>query len=127
RENQRRDDRLDQIDENIAEKIHFVSPVGPKPSDESADDKADHDLGRERWAIPQSMACRSCAHFSFCVSCRQQLWQLCMFLTHLECTACGLRHEWKRLQNLCTKCRKPLFAVYDLESDRELECKMHSG
>jgi threonine synthase len=37
-----------------------------------------------------------------------------MFLTHLECTNCGLRHEWTRLQNLCTKCEKPLFPVYDL-------------
>ena len=37
-----------------------------------------------------------------------------MFLTHLECTACGLRHEWRRLQNDCTDCGKPLFAIYDL-------------
>jgi threonine synthase len=37
-----------------------------------------------------------------------------MFLTHLECTSCGLRHEWARLQNLCTKCQKPLFAIVDL-------------
>src|SRR5258707_8228957 len=37
-----------------------------------------------------------------------------MFLTHLECTACGLRHDWSRLQNLCTACGKPLFAVIDL-------------
>ena len=37
-----------------------------------------------------------------------------MFLTHLECTNCGLRHEWEQLQNLCTKCQKPLFPVYDL-------------
>jgi len=37
-----------------------------------------------------------------------------MFLTHLECTACGLRHESSRLQNLCTACAKPLFAIYDL-------------
>jgi threonine synthase len=37
-----------------------------------------------------------------------------MFLTHLECTACGLRHDWKRLQNLCTKCQKPLLAIVDL-------------
>ena len=28
--------------------------------------------------------------------------------------ACGLRHEWSALQNLCTACQKPLFAVYDL-------------
>jgi threonine synthase len=37
-----------------------------------------------------------------------------MFLTHLNCTSCGLRHEWSRLQNLCTACQKPLFPVYDL-------------
>jgi threonine synthase len=37
-----------------------------------------------------------------------------MFLTHLECTACGLWHEWSQLQNLCTACQKPLFPVYDL-------------
>jgi threonine synthase len=50
-----------------------------------------------------------------------------MFLTHLECTACGKRHDWQRLQNLCTACGKPLFAIYDLESVRKLECKMHSS
>ncbi len=38
-----------------------------------------------------------------------------MFLTYLECTNCALRHEWATLQNLCTKCQKPLFPVYDLE------------
>jgi threonine synthase len=37
-----------------------------------------------------------------------------MFLTHLECTACGRHHEWSHLQNLCLSCRKPLFAVIDL-------------
>jgi threonine synthase len=37
-----------------------------------------------------------------------------MFLTHLSCTDCGLRHEWSQLQNLCTNCQKPLFPVYDL-------------
>jgi len=37
-----------------------------------------------------------------------------MFLTHLECTSCGLRHEWQQLQNLCTACQKPLFPIYDL-------------
>src|SRR5438046_8759086 len=37
-----------------------------------------------------------------------------MFLRHLECTACGLRHDWSRLQNLCTACGKPLFAIVDL-------------
>lgn len=39
-----------------------------------------------------------------------------MFLTYLTCTACGLRHEWAQLQNLCTACQKPLFPVYDLEA-----------
>ena len=37
-----------------------------------------------------------------------------MFVTHLECTSCGLRHDSARLQNLCTKCQKPLFAIVDL-------------
>lgn len=37
-----------------------------------------------------------------------------MFLTHLSCAACGLRHEWATLQNLCTACHKPLMPVYDL-------------
>ena len=38
----------------------------------------------------------------------------CVFLTHLECTSCGLRHKSSRLQNLCTSCSKPLFAIYNL-------------
>jgi len=37
-----------------------------------------------------------------------------MFLTHLSCTTCGLRHEWSTLQNLCTACQNPLFPIYDL-------------
>lgn len=39
-----------------------------------------------------------------------------MFLTHLECTNCGTTYEWKTLQNLCTKCQKPLFPRYDLKA-----------
>ena len=39
-----------------------------------------------------------------------------MFLKHLHCTACGLEHDWKRLQNLCSACGKPLFADYDLKA-----------
>ena len=39
-----------------------------------------------------------------------------MFLTYLTCTSCGLRHEWRQLQNLCAVCHKPLFPVYDLEA-----------
>jgi len=37
-----------------------------------------------------------------------------MHLTHLACTACGLRHDASVPQNLCTSCGKPLFAHYDL-------------
>jgi threonine synthase len=43
-----------------------------------------------------------------------------MFLSHLECSACGLRHEWRRLQNLCTACGKPLFAIVDVSVIRKL-------
>jgi threonine synthase len=39
-----------------------------------------------------------------------------MFLSHLECTSCGLCHDWLHLQNLCTACHKPLFAIYDLNA-----------
>src|SRR6201993_3583081 len=37
-----------------------------------------------------------------------------MFLNRLECSACGLEHEWSRLQNLCRSCNKPLFAIVAL-------------
>jgi threonine synthase len=37
-----------------------------------------------------------------------------MFVTHLECSACGLQHPWSRLQNLCFSCGKPLFVTVDL-------------
>jgi threonine synthase len=37
-----------------------------------------------------------------------------MFLKHLECSACGLHHDWSRLQNLCRSCQKPLLAIVDL-------------
>jgi threonine synthase len=36
------------------------------------------------------------------------------FLSHLECTACGLRHDADQLQTVCTACGKVLFARYDL-------------
>ena len=38
-----------------------------------------------------------------------------MNVTHLECALCGLKHEARRLLNLCTKCGKPLLVRYDLE------------
>src|SRR5437660_11886785 len=37
-----------------------------------------------------------------------------MNVTHLECGACGLRHEARRLHNLCTQCGKPLLVRYNL-------------
>jgi threonine synthase len=49
-----------------------------------------------------------------------------MFLTHLKCSACGKQHDWRQLQNLCTKCGKPLFAIYDLDAVRKLEDLKHS-
>src|ERR1700716_3256605 len=38
-----------------------------------------------------------------------------MNVTHLECGLCGLKHEARRLLNLCTECGKPLLVRYDLE------------
>ncbi|HKP36525.1 MAG TPA: threonine synthase [Pyrinomonadaceae bacterium] len=37
-----------------------------------------------------------------------------MFLTHLTCARCGLKHDWAVLQNLCRECQSPLLASYDL-------------
>src|SRR6266550_1413661 len=37
-----------------------------------------------------------------------------MFLKRLECSACGLHHEWSQLQNVCLSCQKPLLAIVDL-------------
>ena len=37
-----------------------------------------------------------------------------MFVTHLECSACGLHHPRSCLQNVCLSCHKPLFAIVDL-------------
>jgi threonine synthase len=36
-----------------------------------------------------------------------------MFLTHLVCSACDAGHDAQQLQNLCSKCQKPLLAQYD--------------
>jgi threonine synthase len=38
-----------------------------------------------------------------------------MNVTHLECAACHLRYEARRLLNLCRECGKPLLVRYDLE------------
>ena len=39
-----------------------------------------------------------------------------MNVLHLECAACNLRHEARRLLNLCMECGKPLLVRYDLEA-----------
>jgi threonine synthase len=38
-----------------------------------------------------------------------------VFLTHLTCSSCGLKHDWAILQNLCRECQKPLFPTYNLD------------
>jgi threonine synthase len=50
-----------------------------------------------------------------------------MLLSYLQCSACGKRHDWQRLQNLCTACGKPLFAIYDLGAARKLDCLNQSS
>ena len=39
-----------------------------------------------------------------------------MNVLYLECAACNLRHEARRLLNLCSECGKPLLVRYDLEA-----------
>ncbi len=41
------------------------------------------------------------------------------FLSHLECTACGLRHEADEPQSVCRACGKVLFASYDFAGIRQ--------
>src|SRR4030088_197753 len=41
------------------------------------------------------------------------------FLSHLDCSACGLRHDADRLQTVCTACGKVLYARYDLDGVRQ--------
>ena len=50
-----------------------------------------------------------------------------MNLTHLECAACGLEHEARRLQNLCRECEKPLLVRYDLERAKRTLTKESLG
>ncbi len=40
-------------------------------------------------------------------------------MTHLECSKCGEKHEAYKIQTVCRKCGKPLFARYDLEKTKE--------
>ena len=38
------------------------------------------------------------------------------YLSHLDCSRCGLRHDATVAQGLCAECKAPLLARYDLES-----------
>ena len=42
------------------------------------------------------------------------------YLTNLECSFCGTTHEADRIQTVCLKCGKPLFARYDLETLKDV-------
>src|SRR5882724_3279041 len=42
-----------------------------------------------------------------------------MNVTHLECALCGLKHEARRLLNLCRECGKPLLVRYDLDRAKQ--------
>jgi hypothetical protein len=37
------------------------------------------------------------------------------FVSHIECTVCGHRHDPKRLLTVCERCGQMLAARYDLE------------
>jgi threonine synthase len=37
------------------------------------------------------------------------------YYTHLECSFCGDKHDSNKIQTVCKKCGKPLFARYELE------------
>jgi threonine synthase len=41
------------------------------------------------------------------------------FLSHLECSQCGRRHDAGALHNLCAECKRPLLARYDLAAARD--------
>src|SRR5918999_1241220 len=51
-----------------------------------------------------------------------------MNVSHLECAACQLKHEARRLLNLCSACGKPLLVRYELErAARSLTKKSLAG
>src|SRR2546423_5882534 len=46
REHERRDDGFDQVNEDVAQKINCVPPIGSEPADHTADNQPYHDLRR---------------------------------------------------------------------------------
>jgi hypothetical protein len=51
-ENQRRDDGLDEVQEDVAQEVNGVPPIGPEVANGAADDEADEDLGGKGRTIP---------------------------------------------------------------------------
>ena len=41
------------------------------------------------------------------------------FLSHLECTLCGITYDMDKIWNLCPGCEKPLIARYDLDAAKK--------
>ena len=41
------------------------------------------------------------------------------YLSHLECSLCGATYDANKIWNLCTVCKKPLLARYDLEGAKK--------
>jgi threonine synthase len=44
-------------------------------------------------------------------------------LHHLECALCGKTHPWQQLQNVCTKCDRPLLARYAIDPEQATSFK----
>jgi threonine synthase len=42
------------------------------------------------------------------------------YMTHLECSKCGQKHDADKAQTVCEACGKPLFARYDLDGIKDL-------
>src|ERR1043166_1152021 len=64
-ENKWRNDRLDEVEENISEEVNVVAPDGLHVTKQTAQHEADQDLRGQRRQIPGT---RLCASFKFRVS-----------------------------------------------------------
>src|SRR5579864_4310263 len=82
----------------------------PAPETTAAN-HARRDIGVSREMLPAIVALKRTHKMS-----RTMEWS--SFLSHLECTSCGLRHDADKLQTVCTACGKVLFARYDLAGVR---------
>src|SRR4029079_11028533 len=46
------------------------------------------------------------------------------FSFHIECSACGEKHDAGQLNNLCRKCSGPLLVLYDISPAPELRAEI---